>query len=139
MKGGPSMKPVTVFYLFISLTYLPASQAGAVDQLLSEFAASSHTVFDAGKGKALWTKTYTNNDQSQARSCSTCHTQDLTAAGKHAKTLKPIEPLAPSANTKRLTDVKTINKWLLRNCKWTMGRECTAEEKGHLLTYIKSQ
>lgn len=133
------MKPLIFASLVLSLAYLPASQAGAVDQLLEELAAQSHATFNAAQGKALWTKTYTNNDQSQTRSCSTCHTENLTVVGKHAKTLKPIEPLAPSANAKRLTDIKTINKWLLRNCKWTLGRECTAEEKGHLLTFIKSQ
>jgi len=133
------MKPLILFSLFFSIGYLPASNAGAVDQLLNEFSAGSNAVFSVEQGKNLWTKTYTNNDQSQPRSCSTCHTENLTAMGKHAKTHKPIEPLAPSVNAKRLTDVKTINKWLLRNCKWTLGRECTAEEKGHLLTYIKSQ
>jgi len=42
-------------------------------------------------------------------------------------------------NNKRLTKIKTIKKWLKRNCKWTLGRKCTAEEKGHLLTFIQSQ
>ncbi|WP_455209600.1 DUF1924 domain-containing protein [Kaarinaea lacus] len=133
------MKPLNILTLIFSLTYLPISNAGAVDQLLNEYSANKPAVFDAGQGKILWTKTYNNNDQSQARSCATCHTENLGAVGKHAKTHKPIEPLAPSVNAERLTDIKTINKWLLRNCKWTMGRECTAEEKGHLLTYIKSQ
>lgn len=133
------MKSLIVLSLAFSIGYLPTSHAGAVDQLIDEYAATTRTVFDAAQGKTLWTKTYTNNNQSQPRSCTTCHTENITVTGKHAKTLKPIEPLAPSVNAKRLTDVKTINKWLLRNCKWTMGRECTTEEKGHLLSYIKSQ
>jgi len=133
------MKTLIILALIYAITYLPASYAGAVDQLLNEYAASKTAAFDADQGKILWTKTYTNNEQSQARSCATCHTENLGALGKHAKTRKPIEPLAPSVNAERLTDVKTINKWLLRNCKWTMGRECTAEEKGHLLTFIQSQ
>jgi hypothetical protein len=139
MKNSLSTKPLMLVVIILSALYLPVSNAGAVDQLLKEYAAKSQVEFNAGQGKALWTKVYTNNDQSQPRSCSTCHTQNLTVFGKHAKTLKPIEPMAPSVNVKRLTDIKTINKWLLRNCKWTMGRECTPEEKGHLLTFIKSQ
>jgi hypothetical protein len=139
IKGLPTMKPLIVLSVVFFTAYLPASHAGAVDQLLSQYAAQSHSVFDAARGKTLWTKNYTNNRQGQPRSCATCHTEDLTVAGKHARTHKPIEPMAPSVNAKRLTNVKTINKWLLRNCKWTLGRECTAEEKGHLLTYIKSQ
>jgi hypothetical protein len=133
------MKSSILASLILSVTYLPASQAGAVGQVIDELAAQSQTSFSAAQGKTLWTKTYTKNNQSQPRSCSTCHTENLTVMGKHVKTHKAIEPLAPSVNAKRLTDVKTINKWLLRNCKWTLGRECTAEEKGQLLTYIKSQ
>lgn len=133
------MKPLIIFTLVFSTAYLPVSNAGAVDQLLNDYAADNRTAFTIDQGKILWTKIYTNNEQSQARSCAACHTENLTATGKHAKTRKPIEPMAPSVNAERLTDIKTINKWLLRNCKWTMGRECTTEEKGHLLTYIKSQ
>jgi hypothetical protein len=133
-----TVKPLVLSLVF-SITCVSGARAGPVDQLLDQYAAQSHSAFTAAQGKALWTKTYTNNKQSKPRSCSTCHTENLTAVGKHAKTGKPIDPMAPSVNAKRLTDIKTINKWLLRNCKWTMGRECTAEEKGRLLTYIKSQ
>ena len=52
---------------------------------------------------------------------------------------KVIDPMAPSVNSKRLTDAKKINKWLLRNCKWTFGRECTAQEKGNVLLWLSEQ
>jgi cytochrome c553 len=138
------MKPLIIAILLYSSVYYPLANADALEQLLNEFAATEHSVvaadlFSADKGKALWTKSFVNNKQSQARSCASCHTENLKAVGKHVKTRKPIEPLAPSVNNERLTDIKSINKWLLRNCKWTMGRECTAMEKGHLLTYIKTQ
>ena len=57
----------------------------------------------------------------------------------HPQTGKPIKPLAPSANPQRLTDLREINKWLLRNCKWTLGRECSAQEKGDFLTWLRQQ
>ncbi|MEA3244387.1 MAG: DUF1924 domain-containing protein, partial [Pseudomonadota bacterium] len=33
-------------------------------------------------------------------------------------------------------DGKKIEKWFKRNCKWTLGRECTAQEKADFLAYI---
>jgi cytochrome b len=68
-------------------------------------------------------------------SCSSCHTPDprrrgLTPAGK------VVEPLAPAANPDRLTDPRDVEKWFKRNCKQVMGRECTAEEKGHFVTFL---
>jgi hypothetical protein len=32
-----------------------------------------------------------------------------------------------------------IEKWLRRNCNWTLGRECSAREKGDLLSFLRSQ
>jgi hypothetical protein len=133
------MKLTKIVITLTMSTYCFASSAGVVDQLLDEYSGKTGITFDANQGRTLWTTTYTNNKASKARSCATCHTEDLAATGKHVKTLKPIEPLAPSVNSERLTDVKTIEKWFLRNCKWTMGRECTPEEKGHFLKFISSQ
>jgi hypothetical protein len=78
-------------------------------------------------------------DGGPARSCASCHTEDLTQAGRHARTGKPIEPLAPSVNANRLTDPKKVEKWLRRNCRWTLGRECSASEKADFLAYIERQ
>jgi cytochrome c peroxidase len=93
--------------------------------------------FDVERGKKLFFETRPN-DKSGPISCATCHTSDLTKSGK---TLvgKAIEPLAPSANTKRLTDVKETEKWLTRNFKQVYGREGTAREKGDVLTFISKQ
>ncbi|NEV62085.1 DUF1924 domain-containing protein [Thiorhodococcus minor] len=94
---------------------------------------------NAAAGKAGWVAEHPQADGSPARSCATCHGTDLTQPGKHAKTGKVIEPMAPSVNPQRLTDEKKIAKWFRRNCKWTLGRECTAEEKADFLAYIKTQ
>jgi len=93
--------------------------------------------FDAERGKKLFFETRPNA-KSGPISCATCHTSDLKKSGK---TLvgKAIEPLAPSANPKRLTDVKETEKWLARNFKQVYGREGTAREKGDVLTFISKQ
>lgn len=93
--------------------------------------------FDAERGKKIFFEVRPN-DKSGTISCATCHTPDLKKSGK---TLvgKAIEPLAPSANKKRLTDVKETEKWLTRNFKQVYGREGTAKEKGDVLKFISAQ
>ena len=93
----------------------------------------------AADGAAAWAREYPQADGSPARSCATCHGTDLTRPGRHATTGKTIEPLAPSVNPERLTDPAKVEKWLLRNCRWTLGRECTADEKSSFVSYIKTQ
>ena len=107
--------------------------------LLACLTATTVPPVTAADGAAAWVKTYPQADGSPARSCASCHTADLTQPGRHAKTGKPIEPLAPSVNPQRLTDPKKVEKWLLRNCRWTLGRECSAAEKAEFISYIKSQ
>ena len=128
--------------LCIAAIYCGASfntQAALVDDMIDEYTKESGKTFSVGKGKTLWNESHTSKKDGKLRSCNSCHTKDLTTSGKHKKTGKKIDPLAPSVNSERLTDRKKINKWFKRNCKWTYGRKCTAEEKGHFLTYIKSQ
>lgn len=114
------------------------TQAAPIDDLLKRYQAQAQTPFNADTGKALFTKSFIDAKSAEKRSCTTCHTYNLRTYGKHVTTGKSIDPLAPSANSKRLADIKKIEKWLLRNCKWTLGRECTTQEKGDYLTYIKS-
>ena len=95
------------------------------------------TVFSADRGKMAWYRD--QSEDQQGRSCTSCHGQDLTTFGRHQKTGKVIEPMARSTNPKRLTEVKKIRKWLLRNCKWTYGRECTPQEKGDFLVWLINQ
>ncbi|NEX20968.1 DUF1924 domain-containing protein [Thiorhodococcus mannitoliphagus] len=102
-------------------------------------APASLLAADPAAGQAAWVETHPQADGSPARSCVSCHGRDLTQPGKHAKTGKTIDPLAPSVNPERLTDQAKIEKWLLRNCRWTLDRECTATEKADFLAYIKTQ
>ncbi|MDH5326055.1 MAG: DUF1924 domain-containing protein [Gammaproteobacteria bacterium] len=109
--------------------------AGALEDAFKQFANGQSLSFDANTGKTFWNKTYPQKD-GKVRQCATCHGDDLSKAGKHIKTGKTIEPLAPSVNKERFTKLKKINKWFKRNCKWTVGRECTNQEKGDLLKYL---
>jgi len=110
------------------------AESTAVNNLLRDYAIQGANTADAEQGKQLWQKTFNKNGE---RSCASCHTKDLTQSGKHIKTNKEIKPMSPSVNPERLTDVKKVNKWFKRNCKWTLGRECTAQEKTNFLVYIE--
>ncbi|MFZ5524230.1 MAG: DUF1924 domain-containing protein [Pseudomonadota bacterium] len=87
--------------------------------------------FSAARGE-----TFYKNKHGGDWSCSTCHTDNPAVQGKHAKTDKPIKPLAPSANAERFTDMKKIEKWFKRNCNDVLDRACTPQEKGDVLAYL---
>lgn len=69
-------------------------------------------------------------------SCTSCHTDKPAAEGKHAKTDKPIKPIAPAANEERFTDMKKVQKWFKRNCNDVLDRLCTPQEQGDVLAYL---
>ena len=88
---------------------------------------------NAQKGRQMWSQKSSIN-----RSCSGCHTNNLRNTGSHVKTKKRIKPMAPSVNSRRLTKVRKINKWLKRNCKFTYKRECSLDEKINFIEFIRS-
>jgi len=130
------MKPteLRVLALVASLVLVSAVKAEmVVDQLLTQYQKAGAISFDATRGEALWMV------ESDGRSCTSCHGADLTEVGEHQKTKRAIKPMAPSVNSERLSKVSKIEKWFLRNCKWTFDRECTPQEKGDLLVWLRTQ
>ncbi|RDH82705.1 MAG: hypothetical protein DIZ80_10520 [endosymbiont of Galathealinum brachiosum] len=134
------MRYQTLFVvLLIGMPGLLLAESVAVDKLLEKYKSQGVTLADTKKGEALWKKTFVSKGEFPERSCTTCHTDELTKTGKHIKTGKEIKPMSPVINSERLTNKKMINKWFKRNCKWTMGRECTAQEKANILVYIENR
>lgn len=126
------MKTLTLLLIVITglvSTTLQASQA--IEQLQERYRNNGAAFFEALDGKALW-----YSDQN-GRSCASCHGSSPAVDGKHWKTGKKIMPMALSVNPQRLTKTSTIEKWFLRNCKWTLGRECSPQEKGNILQWLK--
>ncbi len=93
------------------------------------------TGFSAAEGRRIYLAEHAQDGQRV--SCATCHTPDPRQGGR-TPAGKLVEPLAPAANPARLTDRADVEKWFKRNCKQVLGRECTAEEKGHFVTYLLS-
>lgn len=119
----------------MTLTWILAAALGATpatDSLLAEYVRQGATP-DATRGAAFWQTEHPAPDGGAARSCTTCHGASLDAAGKHATTGEAIEPMTAAG---RLTDVAKIEKWFGRNCRWTLGRECTPAEKADVLAFL---
>jgi hypothetical protein len=89
--------------------------------------------FSAARGRQFFGAAHGND-----WSCTSCHTANPVATGKHAKTGKDIAALAPAANPQRFTDAAKVEKWFNRNCSDVLGRVCTAQEKGDVLAYLMS-
>jgi hypothetical protein len=106
-----------------------ATQAKQQDKAFSAFSAEQGQAFFMAKqtgGKA------------ETPSCTTCHTNDPKTAGQ-TKAGKEIKPMAVSKNPTRFTDAAEVEKWFGRNCNQVLGRECTAAEKGNVITYLMNQ
>ncbi len=126
-------------FFTISMSIFPlATFADPISELQTDYQAKGAAEFSPVRGEKLWKKDFVDAKSDTVRNCSTCHTANLTTSGKHARTKKVIKPMAPSVNPTRYRKKKKIEKWFLRNCKWTFGRECTAQEKGDFLSYLKS-
>lgn len=123
------------------------SEASEREILLNQYAKQAsnqglnqeNQAFSSARGKTLWRQSVKGQAPFPQRSCTTCHGNDLEREGKHVRTNKTIIPLAPSVNPSSLIDAEKIEKWFKRNCKWTLGRECSPQEKGNILTYLQSQ
>lgn len=89
--------------------------------------------FSAARGQQFFSSAHGND-----WSCTSCHTADPMALGKHAKTGKEIAALAPAANPQRFADAAKVDKWFKRNCNDVLGRVCTAQEQGDVLAYLMS-
>lgn len=125
----------TLFFtlmLFNLCQPLSANEA-VIQRLLQNDQQQGADSANAAAGEAFW------NSDNNGRSCSQCHGSDVRLPGVHSRTKRVIEPMAPSVNSARLTDQKTIEKWLLRNCQWTLGRHCSAQEKADVLTWLSQQ
>ena len=146
--------------------YLIASAARAEtpQQVLSVYTAQARAQdrafagFSAERGEAFWLEPHHVKGATGTWSCASCHLKDTRYSvlahrtdipcrachvindwehpdPKHAKK-RHIEPFAPSANPKRLSDPRYVETFLKLNCMLLLNRECTTMEKGDVLSYL---
>jgi hypothetical protein len=124
---------LSVCLLAAAVNGAPAPAAQERPQHLETYRAQGISQIDEENGRRLW---YTT---ANGRGCTNCHGDDPGKSGKHEKTGKIIEPMALSVNRARFQDAEKIEKWFLRNCKWTFARECNTQEKADILAWLSSQ
>lgn len=114
---------------------LPVAQAADTTPALQlqRFRSEAGGTPSAERGRTFFTQTHGGE-----WSCASCHGQPPTGPGRHAGTGKRLDPLAPAANPRAFTDSARVDKWLRRNCRDVLERECTAAEKADLLAYLIS-
>lgn len=122
--------------VLIAATGLAAQADPARDAIIASYAAEAGAPLDAARGAALFLATQTGG-KPDTPSCTTCHTADPATPGQ-TRVGKVIEPMAVSANPARFTDIEEVEKWFGRNCNSVLGRECSALEKGDVLTWLNS-
>lgn len=138
------MRKITyTLFLALGITSLPvvADIAGA-QQLAIKYGAFAKNIDPASKGlsadagRAFYIREITIKGKQV--SCSSCHTDNPAGTGKHMVTKKNILPLAPAANAKRFSNLDKVEKNFKKHCEDILGRDCTAQEKGDVITYLLS-
>ncbi len=102
-------------------------------QQLAKTDNAAFVSFNAARGQQFFNSKHGND-----WSCSSCHTTNPKQLGKHDLTGRTIQPMAPIANPQRFTDFAKSEKWFRRNCKDVLSRECSAQEKGDVISYLLS-
>lgn len=130
--------------LIATALILNISFASVIDDYLSSLKQEvlktepNFKTFDAKRGEEIFKSKHIGKKGKEI-SCESCHTTNLANSGENIFTGKPIEPLSPKANPKRLTDISEIEKWLKRNFNDVYNKEGTPMEKGDVITYIMSK
>jgi mono/diheme cytochrome c family protein len=136
MKKRRPYAPVVLAALIALAAVGTAAANSQRDAIIASYASQAGGPLDAARGQALFTGTHAGG-KPDTPSCTTCHTQNLSAMGQ-TRAGKAIEPMAVSANPARFTDPAKVEKWFGRNCNTVLGRDCTAEEKGDILSWLNT-
>jgi hypothetical protein len=129
MEGLMVMK---VLLFVLSLVFYGLANATSPQELLKTYEAQS------GKASPARGEQFFNVKHGKEWSCASCHENPPNHETKHIITGKVIKPLAPSANPARFTDEAKVDKWFKRNCNDVLGRECSAQEKSEVLSWLMS-
>ena len=118
--------------VLVILAFATSGVVGAAipPELLKTYEAQS------GKASSVRGEQFFNSKHGKEWSCASCHENPPNHDTKHIVTGKVIKPLAPVANPTRFTDDAKVEKWFKRNCNDVLGRECTAQEKADVLSWL---
>ena len=130
-------RPIARALALAAFLIAPATMAATPEDIARAYAdeakhaAQQFSGFSGARGKAFFESRHGGE-----WSCASCHTANPVDPGLHAKTGKPIAPLAPAGDAERFTRLDKVEKWFRRNCNDVLDRACTAQEKGDILAYL---
>jgi hypothetical protein len=121
---------IGVMSMFILVTFSGMTHAATSSELLKKYEGLSATASPA-RGESFFTTKH-----GKEWSCSSCHDKVPNHDTHHIVTNKLINPLSPNVNADRFTNEVKVEKWFRRNCNDVVGRECTAQEKADVLSWL---
>ena len=119
-----------VMSTLILITFTHITQAATSDELLKKYEALS------GKASPSRGESFFTTKHGKEWSCSSCHDKVPNHDTHHIVTNKLITPLSPNFNAERFTNERKVEKWFRRNCNDVLGRECSAQEKADLISWL---
>ena len=148
--------------LFGFISWCAWGWAAGPNDLLAAYAEQAREAdgtfssFSAERGRAFYFALHRVEDGTQL-SCASCHHDDprketfahqdkIPCRACHVifdrwpngvpRMHRQILAFAPSENPERLTDEWKVEKWFEFNCRYLLGRDCTPQEKGDLITWL---
>ena len=121
--------------LFAAAGLVSAVQAATPAELLAGYVAQAGAAASPERGQQFFTA---NRKNALNLTCASCHGATPTGTGRHDLTDKRIAPLAPAFNKERFTDAKKTDGWFKTNCQDVLGRDCTAQEKADVMSWLIS-
>lgn len=116
--------------LLVAMSSSQISFAASPQELLTSYEAKSAKAVPA-RGQQFF-----NAKHGKEWSCASCHDSLPNHETKHIVTGKVIQALAPVRNSARFSDLAKVEKWFKRNCNDVLGRECEAQEKADVLSWL---
>ena len=116
--------------VLVLLSLIGAAVATSPQDLLKGYESRS------GKTSQARGEQFFNTKHGKEWSCASCHETPPNHDTKHIVTGKLIKPLSPNSNPDRFTDQAKVEKWFKRNCNDVLGRECVAQEKADVLSWL---
>ena len=119
-----------IFLVLSVFSFSGLALSATSQELLKGYEAQSNKASSA-RGEQFF-----NAKHGKEWSCASCHENPPNHDTKHIVTGKVIKPLSPNSNPERFTDQAKAEKWFKRNCNDVLTRECTAQEKADVLSWL---
>lgn len=112
-----------------------AQTPGAAEKIMAGYVAKAGAPANAERGQEFFNRKFKGG---LFNGCTECHTDNPTRNGRDQTAEKTIRPLAPAAYPSRFTDAAKVEHQFRLNCKDTVGRDCTAQEKADVMAWLIS-